>query len=73
MSKITDLQHKLYFDFQKIFNNFDIYLKRDLVSTFINDLGNTALQYFKYYILFKIFTVFRIFSKLLPIFSYFNI
>ena len=37
MSKILDQDHQLYFKFQKIFNMFDIYLKRELVSDFLNN------------------------------------
>ncbi len=44
MSKILDQDHQLYFKFQKIFNMFDIYLKRELVSDFVNNSNNTCLS-----------------------------
>ena len=43
MSKILDQHYQLYFKFQKIFNMFDIYLKRELVSDFVNNSNNTCL------------------------------
>ena len=38
----------VYQKFQKIFNGFDIYMKRDFVTRFINDhgIGHNALAYF---------------------------
>ena len=44
MSKILDQDHQLYFKFQKIFNMFDIYLKRELVSDFLNNSNNVCFS-----------------------------
>ena len=48
MSRFLEDEYIVYHKFQKIFNNFDIFMKRELVTYFMNDLGegNKALDYF---------------------------
>jgi hypothetical protein len=48
MSKLLEDEFVVYHKFQKIFNSFDIFLKRSLVSYFMSELGegHTSLKYF---------------------------
>ena len=48
MSKFLDDEFIVYYKFQKIFNSFDIFLKRSLVTYFMSELGEgtSALKYF---------------------------
>ena len=48
MSRFLEDEYVIYHKFQKIFNSFDIYLKREIVTYFMFELGegNNALKYF---------------------------
>ena len=48
MSRFLEDEYLIYYKFQKIFNNFDIFLKRDCVNCFMINLqeGQKAFDYF---------------------------
>lgn len=48
MSRFLEDENVVYHKFQKLFNSFDIFLRRNLVGCFINELGegNLTLKYF---------------------------
>ena len=48
MSRFLENEFVVYHKFQKIFNSFDIFMKRSLVSYFMSELGEgySALKYF---------------------------
>ena len=48
MSRFLEDECVVYHKFQKIFNSFDIFMKRHLVAYFVHELGegNVVLKYF---------------------------
>ena len=47
MSRFLEDEFVVYHKFQKIFNSFDIFMKRSLVTYFLSELGgHNALKYF---------------------------